>query len=156
MNTAQKEQIRQHRMEGVTYEKIAVCLGLSVNTVKSFCQRNQLGGRKQHTSAKHTCKQCGVEVKQLSHRKEKKFCSDKCRLTWWNSHPEKMQQIADVGYESASEKHTLFSLFLQKPQILFPYLLWKIKNRRSVMNAEKYQNVMMVSNHGFHSEKLGS
>lgn len=81
MNTAQKEQIRQHRMEGVTYEKIAVCLGLSVNTVKSFCQRNQLGGRKQHTSAKHTCKQCGVEVKQLSHRKEKKFCSDKCRLT---------------------------------------------------------------------------
>lgn len=46
MNTAQKERIRQLRMEGVTYEKIADCLDLSVNTVKSFCQRNQLGGRK--------------------------------------------------------------------------------------------------------------
>ena len=63
MNTAQKERIRQLRMEGVTYEKIADCLDLSVNTVKSFCQRNQLGGRKKHTSAKHTCKQCGAEVK---------------------------------------------------------------------------------------------
>ena len=94
MNTAQKERIRQLRMEGVTYEKIADCLDLSVNTVKSFCQRNQLGGRKKHTSAKHTCKQCGAEVKQLSHRKEKKFCSDKCRLTWWNSHPEKMQHCS--------------------------------------------------------------
>ncbi len=89
MTNSQKEEIRQLRMEGKTYEKIAVCLDLSVNTVKAFCQRNQLGGRMTTVSEKHICKQCGKVIQQNPHRKEKKFCSDKCRLTWWNAHPEK-------------------------------------------------------------------
>jgi len=27
---------------------------------------------------------CGVEVEQTAGRKRKKFCSDKCRMTWWS------------------------------------------------------------------------
>lgn len=64
----------------------------AINTVKSYCQRNQLGGRKSTDSNKHFCKQCGIEVKQTPHRKLKKFCSDKCRMKWWNRHPEKLHR----------------------------------------------------------------
>ncbi len=98
MTNSQKEEIRQLRTEGKTYEKIAVCLGLSVNTVKAFCQRNQLGGRMNSVSEKHICKQCGKVIQQNPHRKEKKFCSDKCRLTWWNAHPEKQQRRSEESF----------------------------------------------------------
>ncbi len=90
MDAKQKDKIAQLRMQGMTYEQVAKQLQLSVNTVKSYCQRNQLGGRKQAVSEKYFCRQCGMEVKQTPHRKLKKFCSDKCRMKWWNSHPEKL------------------------------------------------------------------
>lgn len=32
------------------------------------------------------CQYCGIEVLQNPGRKQKKFCSDKCRNLWWNSH----------------------------------------------------------------------
>lgn len=92
MDAKQKEEIAHLRMQGMTYEQVAKQLQLSVNTVKSYCQRNQLGGRKSTDSNKHFCRQCGVEVKQTPHRKLKKFCSDKCRMKWWNGHPEKLHR----------------------------------------------------------------
>ena len=44
MNHQQKEDIRQMRAEGHSYAKIADRLGISENTVKSYCRRNNLGG----------------------------------------------------------------------------------------------------------------
>ena len=32
------------------------------------------------------CQFCGIKVLQNPGRKQKKFCSDKCRNLWWNSH----------------------------------------------------------------------
>lgn len=32
------------------------------------------------------CEQCGVLVKQHPKRKRKRFCSDACRMRWWNDH----------------------------------------------------------------------
>lgn len=32
------------------------------------------------------CQYCGIEVFQNPGRKQKKFCTDKCRNLWWNSH----------------------------------------------------------------------
>lgn len=46
MDAKQKEEISHLRVHGMTYEQVAKQLQLSVNTVKSYCQRNQLGGRK--------------------------------------------------------------------------------------------------------------
>lgn len=92
MDAKQKEEIAHLRMQDMTYEQVAKQLQLSVNTVKSYYQRNQLGGRKSTDSNKHFCRQCRVEVKQTPHRKLKKFCSDKCRMKWWNGHPEKLHR----------------------------------------------------------------
>lgn len=40
------------------------------------------------------CMTCGVFVAQPTGRREKKFCSDKCRMAWWNSHPEAINKKA--------------------------------------------------------------
>ena len=31
------------------------------------------------------CKQCGILMHQTEHCKGKKFCSDRCRIIWWNA-----------------------------------------------------------------------
>ena len=35
---------------------------------------------------------CGAPVAQNTGRKEKKFCSDKCRNKWWNAHLDKVDR----------------------------------------------------------------
>ncbi len=72
MRTAQAEQISHMRRTGNSYGRIADSLGLPLNTVKSFCRRR---GITAETSAS-LCECCGAEVKQMEHRKTKRFCSE--------------------------------------------------------------------------------
>ena len=90
MNTMQKEAIQQMRKEGQSYTKIAEFLGVSENTVKSYCRRNHLGGIAKHISESNgtNCRQCGAPLKQIAGKRQKQYCSDQCRMAWWNSHPE--------------------------------------------------------------------
>lgn len=41
-----------------------------------------------------TCPQCGKTVEPLTGRREKKFCSDACRMAWWNSHSDLVRRRA--------------------------------------------------------------
>lgn len=43
MTDLQKEQIKTLRLQGIGYVKIGEMLGISDNTVRSFCRRNGLG-----------------------------------------------------------------------------------------------------------------
>lgn len=93
MTDKQKNEIIALRKEGLGYMRISKKLNMSINTVKSYCQRHHLAKPEQIAKAvpievttEHFCPQCGVKVKQNEKRKLKKFCSDKCRMTWWNSH----------------------------------------------------------------------
>lgn len=91
MKFQQKEAIRQLRAEGQSYTKIADTLGISENTVKSYCRRNNLGGvafTMTDPMEGTFCRQCGAQLKQSIGKKQKQFCSDKCRMAWWNAHPE--------------------------------------------------------------------
>ena len=81
MTPSQKEAIMRLRRTGIGYAAIAEKLGLSKNTVKTFCRRNDLTG----TGGK-TCLQCGKPVDQTPGRKTKKFCCDLCRSRYWDSH----------------------------------------------------------------------
>ncbi|WP_336433279.1 RNA polymerase subunit sigma-70 [Eubacterium pyruvativorans] len=81
------------RSNGYGYRAIAGKLGISPNTVKSYCRRNGLGGvaqprRKaiQFTGEITPCRNCGMEIHQVAKRKKKIFCCDKCRNEWWNNH----------------------------------------------------------------------
>ncbi len=75
------------RLRGAGYKRIAGSLGLSVNTVKSFCQRNKLGIASVDTAAAAYCKQCGKPLEQDAKRKTQIFCGDACRYAWWNANP---------------------------------------------------------------------
>lgn len=98
MTETQKEQIWKLRSEGLGYVKIAREIGVSENTVKSFCRRNAKAEAKtdmihvRKIPQKHFCLQCGTEVEQTAGRKEKKFCSDRCRRKWWNAHPNEVHR----------------------------------------------------------------
>ena len=82
MTDAQRAAIADYRANGFGYKKISQLIGVSENTVKSFCRRNETEAA---TRSEKTCLFCGKSVPQFPGRKEKKFCSDICRNRWWNS-----------------------------------------------------------------------
>jgi endogenous inhibitor of DNA gyrase (YacG/DUF329 family) len=82
MMDKQKQQIIALRRNGAGYGTIASQLGVSINTVKSFCRRHSLAA----PPTDHLCEQCGRPITQNPGRKRKRFCSDACRNKWWNSH----------------------------------------------------------------------
>ena len=90
MNNFEKNEIIRLQNQGLGYKRIADILGLPVNTVKSYCYRYPNKSRE----LVHICKQCGIEVKQDPQRKKKLFCSDTCRMKWWNAHSEKIDRKA--------------------------------------------------------------
>lgn len=90
MTDLQKSQIAALRGQGYGYKKIGQLMGLSVNTIKTYCKRNALGGAvtNQPCSLEQACKCCGAPLIQTPGRKPRVFCSDACRTKWWNAHPE--------------------------------------------------------------------
>lgn len=92
MTDVQREQIIKLRMEGKGYGTIAQMLGVSPNTIKSFCRRNELRGDAVEvkpvvlSGETTSCQNCGRTIQQIAKQKKKRFCCDKCRNTWWNSH----------------------------------------------------------------------
>ena len=85
MTNEQKLLVLSLRAEGLGYRRVANRLGISENTVKSFCRRHKNMPQVEEPE-KSACKCCGAPIQQTPGRKEKKFCSDECRRKWWNSH----------------------------------------------------------------------
>jgi endogenous inhibitor of DNA gyrase (YacG/DUF329 family) len=100
MTDRQEERIRKMKAGGYGYVRIAQELGLSENTVKSFCRRKGINNAAADTvippleGDKGICPCCGKEVRQNPGRKAKRFCSDKCRNAWWNSHLDQVERKA--------------------------------------------------------------
>lgn len=107
MNTQQKTQIASLRSQGYGYTRIAQALGLSKNTVKSYCKRNNMTKAAMEpatdiaTLRSSFCQECGKEITQTPGRKEKKFCSDECRHKWWNARPDRIERKAVYSYTCA-------------------------------------------------------
>lgn len=102
MTPYHKEHIQRLRNEGKGYKGIAALLGLSENTVKSFCKRNSFANVPSYTSDNgfvhigdsSFCKNCGKPIKTRQGVKPRKFCCDNCRLYWWNKHSDQVTQKA--------------------------------------------------------------
>lgn len=75
-------------MKGKSAAAIAEMLCLPLNTVKSYLRRHP------KTEDAHICPQCGKAVTQNKGRKEKRFCSDRCRMGWWSAHQSEMNKKA--------------------------------------------------------------
>lgn len=84
MTQGQKEQIDTLREQGNGYKRIAGILGVSVNTIASYCRRKTA-----------VCPCCGAALVMTPKHRKKKFCSDACRLKWWYANSEKLNKKAD-------------------------------------------------------------
>lgn len=128
MTENQKRQVAVLRNQGIGCEKIAQQTGLSKNTIKSFCRRNNL--KPPMTVAvtskeESVCECCGNLVLQAQGRKKKRFCSDSCRNRWWNAHLDIVKRKANynftcpvckkhfVAYGNARRKYCSHSCYIQ-------------------------------------------
>jgi endogenous inhibitor of DNA gyrase (YacG/DUF329 family) len=96
MTTAQKERIEYLRGKNDSYAAIAADLGMSENTVKSYCRRNNIGIaiKDEQPVTTSTCANCGCPLRHTRGSKQKRFCSDQCRMAWWKAHPEAVNRRA--------------------------------------------------------------
>ena len=104
MTNSQKERISHMRLNGESYAGIAYALGLSRNTVKSFCLRNIRAKPHEEKACpvnNGVCVQCGKVFVLYSGHRQRRFCSDRCRMTWWNAHLELLRSTAKVEYTCA-------------------------------------------------------
>ena len=105
MTDKQKNQIAKLRESGMSYTQISKAMDLSINSIKTYCRRHGLGGTAAfsvETTETVACAHCGKPVVQNPGRKVKKFCSDKCRMLWWNSHTDQVNRKAN--YECTCAK----------------------------------------------------
>lgn len=106
MKESDKKKIEELWLQGYGSTKIANKLGINVNTVKSFCRRHGLSGDRQRekfnsldTGVKEPrCKCCGSFLVQRNDAKKIIFCSDNCRMKWWNSHQELVDRQAEYVF----------------------------------------------------------
>ena len=85
MTSTQKEKIHKLRLQFMSYSQIAKEVDLPLNTIKSYCFRNNL-----HTEALMNsgdrCKNCRKIITKKSKTRPRKFCGDACKRAWWNAH----------------------------------------------------------------------
>lgn len=105
MTDFQKREIMKLRNNGIGYSRIASELGVSENTIKSFCRREKL---KVETASSTVvlvkkksgvvCENCGKSLLQIKGHRAERFCSTACRYAWWNAHREEVRKNSDAVY----------------------------------------------------------
>lgn len=115
MTDEEKTKIENMRRNGCRAVKIAETLGLPYNTVKSYCRR--VGITRKSIQAEKTadvsqfCPNCGKKLEHTDGRRQKKFCSDACRIFYWNNNRlERYPRLCPVCGKSfmAQEKRTKY------------------------------------------------
>ena len=98
MTNMQKQRIEYLRGKAESYTAIADTLGVSENTIKSYCRRNGLGAgyieKQTMANEGEICAHCGKPLMHRPGSKKKRFCSDQCRMAWWARHPEAVKRKA--------------------------------------------------------------
>ena len=98
MTNEQKARITTLRHDGIGYATIAAMLGISKETVKSFCRRNALTGNTASSPPPEgMCRNCGAEIVQNPKARKKVFCSRDCRCAWWKVHPQ--PSVQNTAYQ---------------------------------------------------------
>jgi len=74
------------RDRGLSYSQISEELGLSANTIKSYCHRAK--------ARRMACRNCGKPLIQIKKQKPKTFCGSECRKYWWKNNSNKSNSKA--------------------------------------------------------------
>lgn len=100
MTDYEREQIYELRRKGMGYKAIGTALGLSRDTVRSFCKRNNLDGdgevvklNMEVMKAQNLlCLNCGQLMIVKAKGRPRKYCSNACRRTWWEKNQDKREK----------------------------------------------------------------
>lgn len=101
----ERKLIFELRMEGLGYKAIAARLNKTRDSIRSYCQRHNIGGDGSLASKNMAankgvmCENCGKPITQPPKGRTRRFCSDTCRREWWSKHPESKQPKSDAMYE---------------------------------------------------------
>ena len=93
MTETEHSRVVELQHQGCGYKKISTLTGLPLNTVKSFCARHPVP-IKELPGSNALCRNCLAPLEQTPHKRKRMFCSDACRMAWWNAHPEKVNRKA--------------------------------------------------------------
>ena len=114
MTDEQRQQVTNLRSTSYGYKKISQLLNLSESTVKSFCKRHNIVRVETESNLNITlCKCCGVAIRQKPKRKTKIFCSDQCRIKWWNGHLDLDNKKLTMNIYAPYAKNTLRFMEMQ-------------------------------------------
>ena len=86
MTQTERDEIVRLKESGKTYKEISDITGICISTVKSVYSRTST---KQNDKV-YYCKQCGKKLLMIKGKREKVFCSDKCRMYFWRTHKKLM------------------------------------------------------------------
>ena len=88
MTNHQKTELDRMRRQGANAPSIAEKLELPLATIRSYIYRHPL---KEQESV---CPNCGAAILAENRGKKRRFCSDACRMAWWNNHPTEINRQA--------------------------------------------------------------
>ena len=92
MTKDEKNKVLALQESGKKPVEIATELNLPYNTVKSYLRRSKVVQEDKEVKIvedardKTKCLCCGMVLNVVVGKKEKKFCSDRCRLKYWREH----------------------------------------------------------------------
>lgn len=111
LNNAIKDRILELRQKGYGYKSISSILKVKRDDVRDFCRSKGLSGYLGYGKSvssypeikvkdyQEKCQQCGREINMNDKLGRKsKFCSNKCRRTWWSNHPENKDKREKAWY----------------------------------------------------------
>lgn len=103
MTESQMQQITDMRKDGLGYTTIASRMGITKDRVRSFCRTRGLTGARTSSyvpenAGDNYCINCGNRLGHTAGKRKRKFCSDDCRLTWWNNHPDQVKRKAYYSF----------------------------------------------------------
>ncbi len=98
MTAEERGVITDLRQRGLGYKKISALTGIGINTVKAFCRRHSTESEAGAEAALVFCRGCGKPIRPAPKQKPRQFCSDACRMRWWNAHPEQIRKKAYYSF----------------------------------------------------------
>lgn len=97
MTVEEKQKIINLRNDGYGYKRIAKELNLPLSSIRYICEKGMV-----YSSLSGNCKNCGKKISSIKGKKRKIYCSDKCRLDWWNSH---IKEVNKKAFYTITCKH---------------------------------------------------
>lgn len=93
MTAEEIKAVNDLQAKGLGYKKISSNTGIPVNTVKAYCRRHKdeaISSEKPQAF----CRGCGKPIQRIPQAKPRQFCSDACRMHFWNNHRDEVKHRA--------------------------------------------------------------